>query len=150
MNGVRFPRAIALLGLLLLTVPAAQGAQSPPPAINANLKDAFYHLPISGIDKAMDSLFSALQKGESGGYGATVTVDIPKVGKVPLQLYFFGKAEKQVLMLVVDSAIDIPAVFIKNKQWQALAGAKLADPIFTVSTTDFMLKTRPRESTSLT
>jgi hypothetical protein len=164
MNGVRFPRAIALLSLLLLTAPLAQAkapagampvqnprpataATPPPPAdpapstMNANLKDAFYHLPIPGIKNAMDSLFSALRKGESGGYGAQTTIDIPNVGKVPLQLYFFGKAEKQVLMLVVDSSIEIPKVF-NNHAWQKLAGAKLSDPIFTVSTTDFMLATR--------
>jgi len=141
MTILRFTRWVALLCMLAIGAPLAQAqAQSTAAPINANLKEAFYHLPIPGIEKAMDGLFNALKKGESGGYAAKTTVSMPGVGSVPLQLYFFGKDEKQVLMLVVNSSLTMPKVF-NNRTWQKLADSKLSDPIFTVSTTDFALTT---------
>lgn len=110
----------------------------PGPPINANLKDALYHLPIAGIKTALDSLFGALKKGESGGYAAKTAVDVPGLGSVPLQMYFFGKDEKQALLLVVNKTLSLPPVF-NNHTWKKLEGASLSDPIFSVSTVDFLL-----------
>jgi hypothetical protein len=127
-------RVIALVSLFMLAAPAVQ-ADAP---INANIKEALYHLPIPGIQKALDDLFKALKQGENGGYAAKTTVDVPGVGKFPLQLYFFGKNEKQALLLVVDRTIAIPKVF-NNRAWKQLAGASMSDPIFSLSTVDFTL-----------
>ncbi len=120
--------------LFLLAMPAAY-ADAP---INPNIKEALYHLPVPGIKGALDDLFKALKQGESGGYAAKTTAKIPGVGDIPLQLYFFGKDEKQALFLVVDKTIATPKVF-NNRAWKQLAGATMRDPIFVLSTVDFML-----------
>jgi hypothetical protein len=132
-----FVRIIALVSLFMLAAPAAH-ADAP---INANIKEALYHLPIPGIQKALDDLFKALKQGESGGYAAKTTVDVPGVGKFPLQLYFFGKNEKQALLLVVNRTIATPKVF-NNPGWKQLAGASMSDAIFSLSTVDFTLTTK--------
>ncbi len=124
----------AFVSLFMLAAPAAH-ADAP---INPNIKEALYHLPIPGIQKALDDLFKALKQGQSGGYAAKTTVDVPGVGKFPLQLYFFGKNEKQALLLVVDRTIATPKVF-NNRAWKQLAGASMSDPIFSLSTVDFAL-----------
>lgn len=127
-------RIIALISLFVLAAPAVQ-ADAP---INPNIREALYHLPIPGIQSALDDLFKALKQGESGGYAAKTTVQVPGVGSFPLQLYFFGKNEKQALLLVVDRTIATPKVF-NNRAWKQLAGASLSDPIFSLSTVDFLL-----------
>jgi len=135
----RIARIGALLALVCLASPYAQ-AQDAPPVLPA-LKDAVAHIPIPGISAAMQDLHAALKKGENGGYFAKTTADIPGVGKIPLQLYFFGDAAKQALILVVDRDIALPPVF-NNKAWKRLAGASLSDPIFSLSTVDYALDIR--------
>lgn len=129
----------ALFASLNVVTMSAQ-AQSAPP-INPNLKQAVTLIPIPGIKEALNDLFGSLKQASAGGdYSAKTTVSVPGVGDIPLQLYFFGDADKQAILLVVNRSIGLPNVF-KNRAWKRLAGATLTDPIFAFSTVDFSLST---------
>jgi hypothetical protein len=115
-------------------------AQNAPPVL-PGLKEAVAHIPIPGIAAALQDLHAALKQGENGGYFAKTTADVPGVGKIPLQLYFYGDGAKQALILVVDRELQLPPVF-NNAGWKRLEGASLSDPIFSLSTVDYALDIR--------
>jgi hypothetical protein len=122
---------------LLALNPTAHAQASPP--VNANLKRAVTAIPIPGIKGAISTLFDNLKQVKPGDYEAKVTVpNVPGVGDIPLQLYFFGDADKQAIMLVVNRTIAMPGVF-NNRAWKRMAGTTFTDPIFSFSTVDFSL-----------
>jgi hypothetical protein len=121
--------SVLLLQSLALQVPAH--AQATPP-INASLKEAASLIPVPGIQGAVKEMFNALKPMPGGGYMAKTTTGLP------LQLYVFGDADKQAILVVVNSTIAMPKVF-NNKAWKQLAGASFSDPIFSLSTVNFSL-----------
>ena len=139
MNVPHIARFAALFVLATFGWGGAQAQDAPP--VLPGLKEAVAHLPIPGMSAALQDLHAALKKGENGGYFAKTTADVPGVGKIPLQLYFFGDGAKQALLLVVDRDIQLPPVF-NNTGWKRLQGATLSDPIFSLSTVDYALDIR--------
>jgi len=124
---------LAVFGLCnLVQFQTAAHAQTAPP-VNVNLKQAAALIPVPGIQGAVNDLFGALKPMAGGGYMAKTTA-----GNLPLQLYVFGDADKQAILLVVNGTIAMPKVF-NNKAWKQLAGASFSDPIFSLSTVDFSL-----------
>lgn len=141
MKNIRFA-CIGVLLSIILSVQAneATTASSAPPIL-PGLQEAVANIPIPGIGDAMHDLYKGLKQGQNGGYAAKTTVNVPGMGTVPLQLYFFGNDAKQALILVVDRELALPQVF-NNKSWKRLAGASLSDPIFSLSTVDYALDVR--------
>lgn len=131
--------AVGLLQLLLSAATAA--APSSPPPVIPQLKQAAARVPIPGFDKAVESLYAGLVRGSDGSYSAKFTLDAPGIGRVPMQMYWFGDAVKQALILVVDRDVSLPQVF-NNSTWKRLTGATLSDPIFSFSTVDYALDVR--------
>ena len=139
MKHLRVVLAAGLLQLLLST--SLHAAPSSPPPLIPELKEAAARVPIPGFDKAVTTLYAGLQRGSDGSYSARYTLDAPGIGKVPLQMYWFGDAVKQALILVVDRDVSLPQVF-NNSTWKRLTGATLSDPIFSFSTVDYALDVR--------
>ncbi len=139
MNIPHLTRVAALFVLATFGWGSAQAQDAPP--VLPGLKEAVAQLPIPGMSAALQDLHAALKKGENGGYSARATADVPGVGKIPLQLYFFGDGAKQALLLVVERDIQLPPVF-NNTGWKRLEGATLSDPMFSLSTVDYALDIR--------
>ncbi|MGZ3158022.1 MAG: jacalin-like lectin [Burkholderiaceae bacterium] len=136
MNRILAAAALVFFNALTLATPGH--AQSAPP-INPNLKRAVTAIPIPGIKDAVNTLFDALKQVKPGEYSAKVTVpNVAGIGDIPLQLYFFGDADKQAILLVVNRTIAMPGVF-NNRAWKRMAGTTFTDPIFSFSTVDFSL-----------
>jgi hypothetical protein len=131
--------AALLLSLLAFNPPVC--AQAAPP-LNINLKEAMTLLPIPGIKGAIGELFESLKPTPgAGGWSSIKTVNVSGAGSLPLQLYVFGDADKQAVLLVVNSNIELPGVF-NNRAWKRLAGSSFSNPIFSLSTVDFSLNVR--------
>jgi len=136
MNKILIAASFVFLNTLLFTLPAQ--AQTAPP-VNASLKKAVTLIPIPGIKGALNTLFDNLKQVKPGEYEAKVTVpNVAGIGDIPLQLYFFGDADKQAILLVVNRKIAMPGVF-NNRAWKRMAGTTFTDPIFSFSTVDFSL-----------
>jgi hypothetical protein len=132
----KFLLAASFVLLNAFALPAL--AQSAPP-VNASLKKAVTLIPIPGIKDALNTLFDNLKQVKPGEYEAKVTVpNVAGIGDIPLQLYFFGDADKQAILLVVNRKIAMPGVF-NNSAWKRMAGTTFTDPIFSFSTVDFSL-----------
>lgn len=132
----------ALLGYLFLLSPMIFGATSFSPPLNPHLKQAASNIPIPGFKAAVEVLYASLEKDpRNGGYFGMTTLSAPGYGSIPLQMYFFGDAFKQALIIVANKELRLPKVF-NNKAWGHLDGATISDAIFSFSTADYALDVR--------
>ncbi len=133
-----------LFSLLAISLPAHADN---PPAISGSLKKMLGELPIAGLKGEVDTLIASLKKSSCGGsltgcYATKTTLNVPNLGQVPLQLYFFSSQNtQQTFLLVINSSIVMPTL-LKDKAQKLLAGTALTDPMISISTVDYTLDTR--------
>ncbi len=140
-------RLLVKAGLVLITVlalPKPAQAQAVP-EISPALKGMLAALPIAGLKDEVSKMIGALKKttcaNSTGCYSTQATLQVPNLGTVPVQLYFFTSGnEQQTFLLVLNRSLTMPTLLKANVQ-SLLNGTVLTDPIFSISTTDFDLNT---------
>lgn len=134
---------LALAALCALPLPSQAQAL---PSISPSLTKMLGALPIAGLRAEVDGMVDDLRKTSCGGgltacYMTQKTLNLPKLGQLPVQLYFLGAGSpQQTFLLVLNRTLDMPALLKPNVQ-KILAGTQLTDAIISISTADLVLDT---------